>query len=255
MHLGNTGGGILRISTRVASADGQRVPWVTLRTPQLVLEGAQSGGTIQFAVDGHALSRADVRHCSLILESNHRPEPRAVADSGTLFPPRLWDRWCRTEQTLPIDFALESPPELHLNTDELALDLWQREEDLQEHLRMTNRGGGVLQIALLSNEPDVLRFREAQFELSAGEWVGIPITLDLKHAPTDVEQTASILFIDRATGRTIKTAIVRYALRDRRELGVVFGVDFGSSTSKVATLMDGGDTRGPVRFGREHADE
>jgi molecular chaperone DnaK (HSP70) len=235
IHVGNQGGGTLSLRARLV--DPQRpeeaVPWARLQSGDLTLDQEAPAGTLSLFLSGAALLKTDARRCSLVVSANTRHEPRNTG-------PRRWDVWSRQDLVVPIGVKLTSPPRLRLNVDRVQLDLWSAEDGrVGRHLQMTNAGEGTLELDLRTDQPSLLALDSERVTLQEGRWDPLPARIRFEALSGEAPQTARIFLRDAHTLKDLFTATVEFRRREARDVGVVFGVDFGTSASKVATVMDG----------------
>lgn len=152
---------------------------------------------------------------------------------------RLWDRWCWETTKVTVEVLRRSLP--YLTSNGTHRDLGRLAQvallAIPQLFRLGNGGDAPLHLVLRSQHP-ALRLAHSHLTLAPGE--SLPLEAELHLLELDVEQQHEVsLSIFSEEEETSFSFTVRFELaRPRLELPVV-GVDFGTSSSKVALLGDG----------------
>ena len=153
--------------------------------------------------------------------------------------PRLWDRWCWETSRFSVDVNKKRLPCLLANQTEIDLGLLSQVASLQipQLFRFGNGGNAPLNLVITSHHKD-LRPAASQLSLVPGQHHSLGGELRLLELAVDTEHEMRL----EVTSTEEKLQFdfwVRFRLQVPRVSLPVLGVDFGTSTSKVALLGDG----------------
>lgn len=153
--------------------------------------------------------------------------------------PRLWDRWCWETSRFSVDVNKKRLPCLLANQTEIDLGLLSQVASLQipQLFRFGNGGNAPLNLVITSHHRD-LRPAASQLSLSPGQQHSLGGELRLLELAVDTEHEMRIEVVSTEE-KLHFDFFVRFRLQVPRVSLPVLGVDFGTSTSKVALLGDG----------------
>jgi molecular chaperone DnaK len=152
---------------------------------------------------------------------------------------RLWDRWCWDVSKVSVEVLKKSPAFLTANGT--RRDLGRLSQVAQLHIpqlfRLGNGGDRDLHLVLASGSRH-LRLSQSHMTLLPGQTCALEAELHLLDL-TVGEQHESVLTITSEEEDATFTFMVTFELQYPRVELPVLGVDFGTSSSKVALLGDG----------------
>ncbi len=152
---------------------------------------------------------------------------------------RLWDRWCWDLSKVSVEVLKKSPA--YLTSNSTSRDLGRLSQvallPIPQLFRLGNGGDAELHLVLASSSR-FLRLGQSHMTLAAGETKALQAELHLLDLEVGQEHECSLTITSEEEGATF-TFTVRFELQHPRLELPVLGVDFGTSSSKVALLGDG----------------
>lgn len=152
---------------------------------------------------------------------------------------RLWDRWCWETSRVAVEVTKKSPP--YLVADRTERDLGRLSQvallPVPGLFRLGNGGDAELHLVLASQSRH-LRLGRSHLTLAPGETVGLQAELHLLDLEPGQCHSAEFTVTSEEESSTFSFQ-VRFELQAPRLELPVIGVDFGTSSSKVALLGDG----------------
>lgn len=230
IRLSPTGQGEIEIRWELAH-DSQAAPWLRIPNPADILPVGRDSQQ-RIIVYGGRLPEGSSHIAHLQLHHTTRSGARI----GT---PRLWDRWCWDTTKITLEVLKQSPA--YLVADRTHRELGRVAQvaflPVPQLFRLGNGGNAELRLSLTSNDHH-LRLSQSKLTLSPGETR--PLTAELHLLDLDVEQehTFSLDVYSEQEEREFHFTTSFTLQHPRVELPVL-GVDFGTSSSKVALLGEG----------------
>lgn len=227
----NLGTGLIRLEMEIL---GDRTEWASLRNHKMTLQ-SRAENTVLLQVDGARMEPGRQHRLRLRVRSDNLRGRRT--DSGAA---RTWDRWCQEEQVHTIEVDVRRPPRFACNRHSRNLGnlLRMGEQEFGRMFRIGNSGDGNLDLYLESTAP-FLRLPRQEFRLSSRQIENLPAVLSLRDLEYG-EYEAGILVRDQRTHQQVGRLSIRFKLHTTTPDLPVLGVDFGTSTSKLA-LLGGGE--------------
>lgn len=152
---------------------------------------------------------------------------------------RLWDRWCWDETKISVEVLKKSPA--YLTANRTHRDLGRLSQvallSIRQLFRLSNGGDAELNLVLASND-GYLRLAQSHLSLAPGETKALDAELHLLDLDVGRLYQGS-LSVHSSQEQVSYTFTVAFELQPPRVELPVLGVDFGTSSSKVALLGDG----------------
>ncbi|MBI3930052.1 MAG: Hsp70 family protein [Armatimonadetes bacterium] len=233
LNFENVGGGRLSLECGLNLLD-ERDDWAQLLSDHLAL-GEAEDNTLQVRVRGGRLQPGREYQAQFRVISN--------CASGSRREPseRTWDRWCREETDFPLTVRVKAPPRLTVNRKERHLGdvLRAAERHYPGLFKLRNAGHGTLEL-LAECRQSYVRLARHEFALGPGESAHLPVTLSLLDLQINETYEADLILRLRKDREKLETLTLSFVLRDGILERPVIGIDFGTSSSKVA-LLSGSD--------------
>lgn len=211
--------------------DSASAPWLRIPTPHDVLPVGRDSQQ-RIIVYGGRLPEgtSHIAH----LQLHHTTQ--AGARAGT---PRLWDRWCWDTTKITLEVLKQSPA--YLVADRTHRDLGRVAQvaflPVPQLFRLGNGGNAELKLSLSSNSHH-LRLTQSTLTLDPGETR--PLAAELHLLDLEVGETHNLtLSVTSEEEENEFQFTVSFHLQHPRVELPVLGVDFGTSSSKVALLGEG----------------
>lgn len=152
---------------------------------------------------------------------------------------RLWDRWCWDVTKVSVEVLKKSPAYLTANRTQRELGRLSQVALLAipQLFRLGNGGDAELHLVLASNN-GYLRLAQSHLVLQPGETKALDAEFHLLDLDVERLYEASLSVTSVEEGESF-TFTVKFELQHPRVELPVLGVDFGTSSSKVALLGDG----------------
>jgi actin-like ATPase involved in cell morphogenesis len=227
----NLGTGLIRLEIEIL---GDQTEWASLRNHRVTLQ-SRAENSVLLQVDGARMEPGRQHRLRLRVRSDNLRGRRT--DSGAA---RTWDRWCQEEQVHTIEVDVRRPPRFACNRSSRNLGnlLRMGEQEFDRIFRIGNSGDGNLDLYLESTAP-FLRLPRQEFRLGSRQIEDLPAALSLRDLEYG-EYEAGILVREQRTHQQVGRLSIRFNLHTTTPDLPVLGVDFGTSTSKLA-LLGGGE--------------
>lgn len=211
--------------------DSLNTPWLRLPpTPETITCGREAHCRV--IVYGGRLTTQSSPYAHLRLLHPTRQGSRLTSD-------RLWDRWCWETSRIRIEAQRLSPAFLVADRQRRNLGLISQVDRLpiDQVFRLGNGGDAPLDLNLSSSHPG-LRLTQPQLTLSAGQTAGVSAELHLLDFEVDHKHQLTITVTSVEEDNSFDFLLDFELQHSQVELPVL-GVDFGTSSSKVALLGEG----------------
>ncbi|MBI3928166.1 MAG: Hsp70 family protein [Armatimonadetes bacterium] len=232
VHFANLGRGLIHLECELTFL-GQSRDWGRMLSNRLLLDSGEEG-TLKLRVRGTDLREGQPSLAQLRVHSDSRPGSRRDGD-------RLWDRWCKVSRDFRIEVRLRNPAQLVVNRQERELGELVRVARVSypRLFYLSNAGEGNLELLVESLAPYV-RLPRPKFLLQAHESAPLPVDLEPGNLDVDRDYEAELVVRNQSDHRELERLRLLFRLRPTSIELPVLGVDFGTSSSKVA-LMGGGE--------------
>lgn len=230
LRLTPTGQGEIEIKWEMDQESGE-APWLRIPNPTDVLSAGQDSQQ-RFIVYGGRLPKGNSHIAHLLLHHTTRQGARAATS-------RLWDRWCWDTTKITVEVLRQSPA--YLVADRTHRDLGRVAQvafcQVPQLFRLGNGGNSQLDLTL-SSQSHFLRLQQSKLALQPGEVLPLAAELHLLDLEVGQEHTLSLSVYSEQEGQGFEFSVTFRLQHPRVELPVI-GVDFGTSSSKVALLGEG----------------
>lgn len=230
IRLSPAGQGEVQIRWELAQ-DSLATPWLRIPNPQDVLPVGRDSQQ-RIIVYGGRLPEgtSHIAH----LQLHHTTRSGARIDT-----PRLWDRWCWDITKITLEVLKQSPA--YLVADRTHRDLGRVAQvaflPVPQLFRLGNGGHSELSLSLSSNSHH-LRLAQSKLTLDPGETRPLAAELHLLDLEVGETHTLTLDVFSEQEERDFRFTTSFRLQHPRVELPVI-GVDFGTSSSKVALLGEG----------------
>ncbi|MEW6280333.1 MAG: Hsp70 family protein [Candidatus Eremiobacterota bacterium] len=227
LNLQNEGGGLLDVGCQLQAG----ASWACLQTDALSL-GPSQDNTVRVLARGTGLQPGRRYTAKLQVRCNGAAGSRRDSE-------REWDRWCSQVTEVPLELLVKSRGELVVNRTLRDLrDLAQvSERTFPSMFRLCNTGDEPLRLEFRC-EQDFVRLPAPEIDLPGREMAPLPVTLVLRKLAVLQEHRAELVIHNRADQEVLHRLTCRFFLRPTVLELPVLGIDFGTSTCKVALLGD-----------------
>ncbi len=230
MKLTPRGQGVIEIRWELEK-DSREITW--LRLPQLEDQLPCGRDSLQrILAYGARLPEGTSHVAHLRLHHTTKQGSRLASD-------RLWDRWCWDVSKVAVEVLKKSPAYLTANSTHRDLGRLSQVAQLSipQLFRLGNGGDADLHLVMASGSR-YLRLGQSHMTLKPGETRPLEAELHLLDLEVGKVHEASLSITSEEEGETFSFTLTFELQYPRVELPVV-GVDFGTSSSKVALLGDG----------------
>lgn len=228
--LAPTGQGEIRIKWEL-DRDSEGAPWLRIPQPHDTLTAGRHSQQ-RFIVYGGRLPEGSSHIAHLRLHHTTKQGSRRGNE-------RLWDRWCWDTSRLTLEVLRQSPA--YLVADRTERDLGRVAQvaflPVPQLFRIGNGGHADLHLNLTSSSHH-LRLAQSRLVLPPQETVSLTAELHLLDLEVGSEHTFQLTIASEEDEREFPFT-VKFTLQHPRVELPVIGVDFGTSSSKVALLGEG----------------
>ncbi len=212
-------------------AEGETERWLRVPKGEQELSGATPRQQ-RFLVYGGRLPGGDHHRAVLIASHNTRSGDRRGEE-------RLWDRWCWDEERIALSVERLSPAYLVADRSRRSLGRLARvaRRSVEQLFRFGNGGDATLELELKSLHP-ALSLGNSRLQLEGGQVAALGAELGLLDLEVGVKHSLEFEVHSVQEEQRYRFSVSFELVEPKVELPVI-GVDFGTSTSKVALLGDG----------------